>query len=626
MGKADAQTAVDAALAAESSAALRAALGRPRPDLTLPQIARLTARLRSFDEQRRPLRVGVLRTYATELLVPHWSFEAMLAGLDLALYEGPYGTVVQEGSPESGLARHAPDVTFVFLRAEDLDPAFVEPLSLLGESERSALAGSAAGRAAGMLAPVREAVSGTIVVTLLPPAGAPELGNYDAMAADSEAAVRFELKRALAARLRDELADVLFHDLDPLAADVGRARFFDARLWHSSRFPFSALGAQALVRDLMRYALRLTSAPAKCVVLDADNTLWGGIVGEDGPAGIALGPDYPGSCFVAFQQRLLRLRQRGLLLAMCSKNNEADVLEVLRSHPHQVLREEHFAALRVDWEPKPANLERLARDLNLGVDSFVFVDDSPHECHAVRSSLPAVTVVQAPADPLALPTCLDDEPRLEIVALTSEDRDRARMYGEERQRQELAAGAGSVEEYLASLDMEMTVRVNDGAHLARVAQLTQKTNQFNLTTRRHGEGEVAAFMEGPDSFVMSFSLRDVFGDSGLVGVAIVTRADERTAEIETFLMSCRVIGRRAEQAFLRTVLDACAERGFEALRASYLPTPKNAQVERFWPENGFVEIGEGRYEMTLGGPDDPAPAPPIRVRVEAGRAPSRSQP
>jgi FkbH-like protein len=346
---------------------------------------------------------------------------------------------------------------------------------------------------------------------------------------------------------------------------------------------------------------------AKVIVLDADNTLWGGILGEDGLDGIALGPDYPGSAFVAFQRRLLDFQQRGILLAMCSKNNPDDVTEVLRDHPHQLLREPHFAATRVNWEPKIDNLKSLAEELNLGLDSFVYVDDSPHECWQVKQQLPQVTVVATPQQPIAIPWTLDEIPSLEILSRTHEDRERTAMYAQERQRKQLATRASDHGQYLRSLQMEMAVSLSDRRHLQRIAQLTQKTNQFNLTTRRYLDADIERMMGNPDWLVADFSLADVFGDSGIVGVALVKGLQGATAEVDTLLMSCRVIGRGAETVFLQTILDECAQRGVQRVRAQYLPTRKNGLVKDYWPRHGFGEA-EGWFEADL----------PHRASAQAG--------
>jgi len=596
-----------------SRADVLARLGSRRTPLTLSQIRSTTRHLRSLSEPMVPLRAAVLHTYTTQLLQPYWQFESLLQGFDLHLYEAPYGALRQEAEPGSGLTASDPDLGYVFMRWEDLEPRLGLPVSGLSATEADDVLAGAVAAVGGLMRRLRQVGPATLVVTLLPRMWRPELGAFDSMARHSDSDLRRRIKSAIARDL-ETISSALFCDLDEVAIDIGRTNMFDLRLWETSRFPFSVVGSQAVVRHLVAYAVAQLQPKAKCVVVDADNTLWGGVVGEDGFAGIALGPEYPGSVYATFQRRLLELQQRGFLLALCSKNNPQDVAEVLATHPHQLLREEHFAAMRVNWLPKPENLQALARELNLGLESFVFVDDSAHEGLAVRQQLPQVTVVQTPADPLQLPYCLDGVARLEITSLTTEDRDRTRMYSQERARQATVKSHGSIDEYLASLEMAMRVGIDSEQHVARIAQLTQKTNQFNLTTRRYSEAQILSFMRDPDRMVAHFSLADIFGDSGLVGVAIVRGVTGEVAEWDTLLMSCRVIGRRAEAAFVRDVLQRLGARGVKRVMATYAPTTKNQIVSDFWPSVGFRQAetsdpSECLYacDLPMGAPDGPLP-------------------
>jgi len=603
------------ALEATSRVEVIDALSPRRPALTLPEINRLAAHLRELPDERRPLKIALLRTYTTELLGPYWTFESLLQGFDLALYQAPYGALLQELQPGAGLPEFAPEITYLFLRWEDLHPRLTGPVTAMSTTERAAVRAGALDYLENILAVFREKLPGLLVLTLLPRMTPPELGIFDAMAEESEAAFRSELKRAIAIRLRDGMSSVYFNDLDEVAAILGRAHCFDPRLWHTARSPFTVAGGQAIVARLMSYPVLLKCPRVKCIVLDADNTLWGGIIGEDGMEGIQLGPDYPGSAYLAFQRRLLALRGRGLLLALCSKNNEADVLKVLRAHPHQVLREEHFAAMRINWEPKPGNLQAIAQELNIGMDALLFVDDSDFECRAVRRQCPGVMVVQAPEAPLDLPECLNGIPQLEVLRLTDEDRRRAALYADRRKDQQLKASAASLEDYLASLEMVMHVGLDDRRYAARIAQLTQKTNQFNLTTRRYTEADIARFMDDPDRLVAHFRLADIFGDHGLVGVALL-RLDGETAEIDTYLMSCRVIGRGAESAFLAHLLAVLAQRGIRRVRGYYYPTTKNEMVRSFWAQQGFTALDEETFELELAGA-----MPEVRfIRIEVEKA------
>jgi FkbH-like protein len=590
------------ALSAGTRAEFLDALGPGRPPLSLPDIQRLTAHLETLADALVPLRVAILHTYTSDLLDPYIRFEALAQGLDPAIYHGSYGALMQEANPTSGLAGHEPDLTVLLLRWEDLDPLLGTAFPATSAAELPSLTERATNRLLEQIEAVRATVRGHLLVTLLPVDREPALGDYDASAPTSEHRWREAFKGQIAAKLRTGCASTTWLDLDQSLAVIGRERFFDRRWWYTSRFPFSPIGAQDVVRRVVAVGAVLKRPRAKVLVLDADNTLWGGIIGEEGTEGIALGPDYPGNCYVAFQRRLLEYQQRGFILALCSKNNEGDVLEVLRRHPHQVLREEHFAALRVNWHDKPQNLQALAEELNLGLESFVFVDDSAHECSVVRRTLPMVEVVQTPARAVDVPTCLDRVSRLEIVALTEEDRRKSEMYVQDRMRRAMATTSVDLSSYLKSLSMEMTVAFNEGRQSARVAQLTQKTNQFNLTTRRYSEEQIQRLVEADDCLVAHFSLRDIFGESGLVGVAVVRLTSPQVAELDTFLMSCRVVGRKAETAFLETILEELQRRGVVALVADYLPTSKNSLVATFLADHRFVSRPDGRYQRGLDGP------------------------
>jgi FkbH-like protein len=594
-------------------------------DLSLPRALALTARLGELEPPAAGLRLGLVHTYTSDLLDPWLKLHAAVQGLALDAYHAPYGLSPLEAEPGSGLARHDPDLTLFLLRREDLHPGLALPIVALSAEERETLMQETADSLAAMIGRFRAAVGGRLAISILPPLAPPGLGLYDSLSERSEGAWWDSLKRAIAARLRDGLAGTAFLDLDSMLDDLGRERFFDRRLWYSARYPFSTLAANELARRILAIGAADRLPRAKVLVLDADNTLWGGIVGEDGIEGIALGPDYPGNAFLDFQRRLLDFQGRGLLLALCSKNNPEDLDQVLKEHPHQLLRDGHFAARRVNWLPKSENLLALAEELNLGLDSFVFVDDSDHECALVRRELPQVTVVKTPAKPIRIPGCLDRLARLEVLSLTGEDLAKTRMYAEERQRRELKERVGGGDDsraYLASLGMRMRIAIDPQPQLARLAQLTQKTNQFNLTTRRYTEEQMASFLASPDWLVASFSLADCFGDSGTVGLALIRRGEEAQAEIDTFLMSCRVIGRTAESAFLEALLGHLAREGVALVVADFLPSPKNRLVAGFLPAHRFALGKDGRYRRVLA--ESPPLAPggsPIDVTLAPGSGP-----
>jgi FkbH-like protein len=610
-------------LAFRSRDALRQAL-RQTASPILPQIQRLTDHAAGLTPAMRELRLAVVHSYTSELLDPWLGLAGALEGLDVETYHAPYGLNLAEADAKSGLVAHRPDITLMLLRREDLHPDLARPVVGLRPDEQAKLASQAHDRFLAIVTAFRAHNIGHLVVTILPEQAGPALGVYDPQSERSEAAWWSALKADIGRRLRAGVEASLFLDLDEVLAQIGRDAFFDARLWYSARFPFAAAAAREVSRRVVGLGAALKLPKAKVIVLDADNTLWGGIIGEDGIDGIALGHEYPGNAYMAFQRRLLDFQQRGFILALCSKNNPADVDQVLNEHPHQILKPEHFATIRVNWEPKTDNLGALAEELNLGLDSFIFVDDSDYECALVRRELPEVEVIQTPARPVEVPHCLEQVSRLELLSLTVEDQKKTAMYAQERVRRQLRQDAernGGLEAYLASLEMVMTVGIDDLAPLKRLAQLTQKTNQFNLTTRRYDEPHMRRLIDAPNWMVGYFSLKDVFGESGIIGLALFDLSEPAVAELDTFLMSCRVIGRKAESAFINVLLKRLAASGVREVLADYLPTPKNRLVTSFLPDHGFALGADGRFRRDLvATPPLPDGAYPMAIEVSAKSA------
>jgi FkbH-like protein len=380
-------------------------------------------------------------------------------------------------------------------------------------------------------------------------------------------------------------------DWDILAMGLGEREVMDYRFGYMMKAPFKTAFLNAIGREIIRIARCLRNAPKKVLVADCDNTLWGGVIGEDGLEGIKLDPfTYPGVAYHNFQFDLLALREQGVLLCLCSKNNEADVWEVLERHPHCLLKREHLSGWRINWEDKAGNLEALALKLNLGLDSFVFIDDNPQECERVRQAMPQVTVVPIPEKLFELPRYILRQGLFDALTVSHEDRQRARLYREEARRVTGREAHQTLEQYLASLQMVADVHEMRPEELARVAQLTQRTNQFNLTTQRYSEADIGRFAADCNKMIFNLSVSDKFGELGLVGILIFSR-QRQLVIVDSFLLSCRVIGRKLEDAFLAASLDRLArEWDFVTVRAAYQPTAKNTLVAGLWPAFGMGVI------------------------------------
>jgi len=400
----------------------------------------------------------------------------------------------------------------------------------------------------------------------------------------------------LNAALREEaaaFANVRWIDMGGVIATVGRRAAFDTRFHLRNAAPYSPALLDEWARQVTAVSRAWGTRFHKALVLDCDNTLWGGVLGEDLASGIKLSPhDYPGNVFHRAQTEFLALQRQGVLLCLASKNEPADVDAMFEKHPEMVLTKADVIVSEVNWADKVESLRRIATTLNIGLDSLVFVDDSDFECEAVRSQLPEVTVFQVPARASDYPAVIARIKDLFLAGGASTDR--AGKTEQYRQRAEAIADQGrfaSQEEYLASLGLTVTLARNDAARVARISELSQKSNQFNLTTVRYGPAELERLMADPDAAVWALDVADKFGAAGLTGVVVMRFAGD-VATVESFFMSCRVLGRGVEVSIWPAVLADAAARGCRTLSARYLPTAKNAQAADFYDRLGLPLISE----------------------------------
>jgi FkbH-like protein len=392
-------------------------------------------------------------------------------------------------------------------------------------------------------------------------------------------------------------------DIEFLAHRCGGLQARDERAWFESKQPCSPSLLVEFAREAAHLIASLKRSPKKVLALDLDNTLWGGVVADDGLEGIELGDTSPrGEAFKAFQKYIVSLKQRGVLLAVASKNDHAKAAEVFEKHPEMILRMEDFVSFKANWEPKSDNLRQMAAELNLGLDSFVFVDDNPAEIEIVRQFAPEATTILLGSDPAGYVAQLSDCRLFEPRNITTEDVERTNQYRAESQRKTLEASVTDMGSYLESLEMEGTISEFTPVDVPRLAQLINKSNQFNLTTRRRTEAEIQALMLDPDYVGFSVRLKDRFGDHGLISIVIGRQAG-KTMGIDTWLMSCRVLKRQVEEEVLNELSRLATKRGCERLEGVYLPTAKNEMVCDFYPRMGFALTSEkesrNEFELAL---------------------------
>lgn len=554
------------------------------------------------------VRLALLRNITLEPMLTYIKVKCYQAGLMPSIFLGNFDNIQQDVlESSSDLFQFKPEIVVIALRLHSMTPRLVYHFLDCSSQEVDSLCAETLDRVLDIVRAIRANSSALILVHNFEHALFPSSGLLDAQSqfGQQNAIRRLNLKLVESV---SSIGGAYVVDLEHILAQVGYGAGLDDRYWHIGRSPYSLSLFERLAAEYTKSARALKGKNKKCLVLDCDNTLWGGIIGEDGLSGIKLGPTYPGSQFLEFQSAILDLYHRGILLALCSKNNEADVMEVLKNHPYTLLRPEHFVSMHVNWNDKPSNLEEIAAELNLGLDSFVFVDDSEFECGLVRQTLPQVTVVQLPSDSTQFRRTLQGLEFFDTLTITEEDRRRSSMYRSEAERRQMRQQSRSLNEYLRSLDMTVTVGRADDFSIPRIAQLTQKTNQFNLTTRRYSEEDIRRMANHSDYVVYYAQLEDRFDNNGIIGVAIL-HFNGGDAIIKTFLMSCRVIGRGVEKVLLSKLVNSAASRGHVCIIGQYLPTAKNGLVAEFYSQHGFrqaTDRGRDYWELALIG-DLPSP-------------------
>ena len=529
------------------------------------------------------LRLGVLSSSTISHLLPGIRMGALRRGLLVEIYEGPYGMYRQElADLSSGLHEFRPDVVCFALDAQHLTGAVnvsadeaLDDLRHLWHEAQTKL--------------------GCVVVqqTVLPRL-LPLMGNNEDRLPQSPAA----MVRRINSGLREiaALEGVYLLSVDTWAAEDGISQWHDAGLWYTSKQEIHPRASNIYGDQFGRLLGALRGRSSKCLVLDLDNTVWGGVIGDDGVEGIVLGQGTAaGEAHVALQQYALQLSRRGVILAVCSKNDEVNAFAGFDQHPEMALKRADIACFLANWQDKATNLREVAERLNIGLDSLVFVDDNPAERALIRRELPMVAVPELPEDPSEYVTCVARAGYFEALDITAEDRERAAQYRANAERETLRRSVTDMDSFLDALRMELTWSSFDQASLKRVVQLINKTNQFNLTTRRYTEADVLSMMRDEDVLTLQLRLVDVYGDNGIIGLVIGRKCSQGALLIDTWLMSCRVLGRQVEEATLNIVAGQAVEMGCTSIQGEYRASAKNGMVRQHYAKLGFA-MSESRED------------------------------
>jgi FkbH-like protein len=545
--------------------------------------ARLGASLRPLI----PFRLAVLSNSTIDLISPALVASAARHGLDLEIVQPPYGQVAQEAlNPDSEVNRSKPDgVLFA------LDYRALPLKACMGDSE---LAAATVRGAIGYIQALRDGIAShskavCIIQTFAPPVET-YFGSLDRALPGTPRQLIDTVNRQLAELLLGS-GDVLL-DVAGIAETVGLADWHDTHLWNMAKFAFSDEMVPLYADHVARTVAAIRGKSRKVLILDLDNTVWGGVIGDDGLDGIKLAQgDAQGEAHLEVQRLALNLRKRGILLAVSSKNTDEVARRPFDEHPEMLLKLEHIAVFQANWNDKATNIQAIAEELSLGLDAMVFLDDNPAERGLIRKLLPQVAVPELPEEPAYYARTLAAGGYFEVTAVSSEDFKRANLYQDNAKRAELQKHVGGVDAYLASLDMSIIFQPFNAAGRARIVQLINKSNQYNLTTRRYTDPEVAEAEADPSVLTLQVRLTDTFGDNGMISVVICRPGDAGEWRVDTWLMSCRVLGRKVEHMVLHEILRHAKAAGIRTLTGIYSPTDRNKLVVDHYAKLGFTLLG-----------------------------------
>lgn len=554
----------------------------------LAQLGKQVERARSAGHPLDPLvpfRLGLVSNATTDFIRPALVATALRHGIALECVAAPFGQVAQEALGADSIIRRAePDAVLVAVDCHGLP--------LRAKPSDAATSEAMVAEALDYLESVWEGFNRNlktccIMQTIARPVD-PHFGSLDLSLPGTARNMVDALNRAIAARAAK--TDDILLDIACLAETVGLDQWHSPIEWNMAKLPFANRFVPVYAEYVCRLLAAMKGKSRRCLVLDLDNTLWSGVIGDDGLEGIIIGQGDPtGEAHLSVQQVAMGLRDRGIVLAVSSKNDDATARLPFRQHPQMLLREEHIAVFQANWRDKAENIRAIANELSLGLEAFVFLDDNPAERDLVRRLLPEVAVPELPTDPSLYARTLMASGYFEAVTFSAEDRARADFYRDNARRVALQQQSSDLEGFLRSLEMVISFRPFDELGHSRITQLINKSNQFNLTTRRYSEAEVRAAGADPNCFTLQVGLSDIYGDNGMISV-IICRRDDCTWHIDTWLMSCRVLGRGVERAVLQEILEHARLHGIDTLVGTYRPTARNGMVSDHYAGLGFEPL------------------------------------
>ena len=541
-----------------------------------------------FDKK---LKVAILSSFTLNGLSEILHVKSSELGIRYQSYLGGYNQYNQELlDSQSEYYKFSPDVTFLILDIRNfLGENFHFPYNI-SDNERKLLVNEKINQIENIIKCFEKNLNSKLIITNF---NIPSYSPNGITETKSDFGFH-EMIEELNSSLRNiskTHSSVYVYDFNHFVSKYGEKNIFDYRQFHVGDIQIALNFIPYFAYELMSYIKPITGTNKKCIVLDLDNTLWGGIIGEDGFDGIELGHSSNGKAFVDFQKELLSLWNHGIILAINSKNNFDDAMKVINEHPNMILRKKNFASIQINWDDKAQNLKQIAEEINIGLNSIAFFDDDKINRERIKQEFPEVLTIEVPDDPSQFSLILKNLNDFNVLQRTDEDIKRGQMYAQQRERKELEKSISNLDDFLEQLDIKLKMKSSNEFLIPRISQLTLKTNQFNLTTRRYQEEEIRNFTNDHKFIVGCAQVLDKFGDNGITGVYIINKQD-KIWSIDTFLLSCRIMGRGVENGILSQILIDAKHNGVEEIRANFIPTQKNKPAENFLPDFGFQKEGD----------------------------------
>lgn len=562
----------------------------------LKKVRRYEREIKNTPVKRPDIRIAVLGSYSIQYYVKTLRYELHQRGIEAAMYEGEYNGIEMDVLDDnSAFYKFQPDVVILLPYYRDIRrfPGMFETREKVSEMVRNQL---------DYYQKIWERIHGKLQCQILqsniviPPIR--QLGNLENRYCFSKTRFYNEINTGLS---DTEKSYVTVLDYEALAVNFGKKKWFDESEYYLTKMGFHLDCLPQVISFTASVVCSLKGKVRKCLVLDLDNTLWGGVVGDEGWEGIQLDPNHAvGEAYRDFQQYVLSLKERGVILAVCSKNEENAAREPFEKNEHMILKLSDIACFVANWEDKASNLRRIAAELNIGTDSLVFFDDNPAEREIVKKYIPEAQVIEVPPDPADYVSAMEDAFPFEWPQLTKEDISRNNSYLENGKREALLTSFVDYDEYLKALDMRGRAALLEGADVARFSQLINKSNQFNLRTQRYTEGEILGFMRDESYRCLSVKLKDTFSEYGIIS-CVVLKIVDKECFIDTWVMSCRVLKRGVERMMFKKILETAEQAGCTHIKAEYIRTNKNAMVSDFYDRLGFRKESEmdGSIEYIL---------------------------